>query len=169
MRRFMWFSCAHFGQLPSFILLDGDNGPRAAHDLAHLNNQPPGDREKGFQSLAALLSEEFPMNAAMEPHHYAVVTLDCAGQKSHGWDYETLDEAEVFADTLRREALLVEVWAQDQFGMRLARLLPGSNNKWQVMPDTEDGLNSACERAPSGGLSTASNQALSVPGEKRRP
>ena len=108
------------------------------------------------------------MNAAMEPHHYAVVTLDCAGQKSHGWDYETLDEAEVFADTLRREALLVEVWAQDQFGMRLARLLPGSNNNWQVMPDTEDGPNSACEHSEPGELQTNMKALRASPGDRPR-
>jgi hypothetical protein len=77
--------------------------------------------------------------AAAEPNHYAVVTFDGAGQEAHGWDYRTLEVAKLFADTLRQEALRVEIWARDEFGKRLARHLPRPGNEWLVLQDADEG------------------------------
>jgi len=60
----------------------------------------------------------------IEPNHYAVVTLDSAGQELCGWDFRKLDEAKRFGDQLRPKGLRVELWARDEFGRKLARLLP---------------------------------------------
>jgi hypothetical protein len=61
----------------------------------------------------------------VEPNHYAVVILDSEGQEIRGWDFRTQDEADAFADGLGQKAVRVEVWARDEFGNKLVRLLPG--------------------------------------------
>jgi hypothetical protein len=72
----------------------------------------------------------------MEPNHYAVVTLDSAGQELCGWDFRTLDEAKRFGDRLRLKGLRVELWARDEFGRKLARLLPepAHSSKRPIVP-----------------------------------
>ena len=61
---------------------------------------------------------------AQETNHYAVVILDSAGQELCGWDFRNLDEAKRFGDRLRMKGLRVELWARDECGRKLARLLP---------------------------------------------
>jgi hypothetical protein len=67
----------------------------------------------------------------MEPNHYAVVTLDSTGVELRGWDFKKATDAKTFADRLRLKGLHVGIWARDEYGKKLAPLLPAGEPRPQ--------------------------------------